>query len=193
MFSWKSKSQAYQDYFAYQVAKNKSYIEIGAYKPNTKNNTYFLEVLNGWKGFSVELNEKFKLSWENCTERKNPIKWDNAITHDYNQTLLDLKMPKRIGYLSCDIEPVNNTFNALQRVIEQGIEFDCITFEHDFYQSKEDYREIVDNYLSKHNYRVAVHDVYCREPKFLFETWYVKNDIKFKTVSFDQWKQQNNL
>lgn len=195
--NFKSRSQAYQDYFAATVAKNKTYVEIGAYKPVHKNNTHNLETVLGWQGFSIELNQKWKPLWEECTERKNKIFWESALEFDHAAAVKSLELPNRIGYLSCDIEPPANTFAALQRVIEQGIQFDCITFEHDNYVKKKrgdlDYDVVAREYLTSRGYKVAVTDVYNKSPEFAFETWFVKDDIPFNTMTFDQWKKSINV
>lgn len=192
----KKRSQSYQEFFAFSIAgPSGTYIEIGAFKPVSKSNTYALETDQGWKGFSLELNEKYKVHWKECTERKNPVCWENAITFDYVAQLEKMKMPKRINYLSCDIEPPANTFAALKRVIEQGIEFDCITYEHDNYANKggEDFNIIATEYLESKGYKVAVTDVYASGNKdAIFETWFVKSDIEFIPTTFDQWKKDNN-
>src|SRR6056300_758303 len=109
-------SQAGQDVFALEVVKkNKTYIEIGANHFKHSNNTYPLEVSNNWLGFSLELSQKkFRQVWEEQTERTNKIYWENAITFDYANAVRENKMPTRIGYLSCDIEPAANTFAALK-------------------------------------------------------------------------------
>ena len=185
-------SQAGQDLFALEVVKNnKTYIEIGANHYKHSNNTYPLEVENNWLGFSLELSQKkFKHVWEEQSERTNKIYWDNAITFDYANAVHKNKMPKRIGYLSCDIEPAANTFAALQKVIEDGISFDCITFEHDNYKSNLDYDKIAREYLKSKGYKVAVENVYAlNKPHRLFETWFVNNDISYKTISYDTWKK----
>ena len=184
-------SQAGQDVFALEVVKNnKTYIEIGANHFKNSNNTYPLEVSNNWLGFSLELSQKkFRQVWEEQTERTNKIYWENAITFDYANAVRENKMPTRIGYLSCDIEPAANTFAALKKVIEDGISFDCITFEHDNYKSDLDYDSIAREYLKDKGYKVAVENVYAmNKPNRLFETWFVNNDIEYTPMSFDQWK-----
>lgn len=184
-------SQAGQDWFALSVVtENKSYIEIGANDYKKSNNSYPLEVNHGWVGFSLELNQKrFRQGWEVQTERKNKIYWADAITFNYLEAVVKNNMPKRIGYLSCDIEPAANTFAALQKVIEDGIEFDCITFEHDLYNSDEDYDKIARSYLESKGYKVAVENVYAmNKPKRIFETWFVKDDIEFNKISYNEWK-----
>jgi hypothetical protein len=193
---WSQTSQAYQDLFAQQINKkvngNKTYIEIGANYPVKRSNTYNLEVNDKWTGLSVELNERYKRAWDKSTERSNSIRWCDAISLNYIDAIKQLNLPTHITYLSCDIEPVENTFKALQAVIGQGIKFDCITFEHDYYRSETDYREIVDNYLQSAGYKIAVHNVYFNDdPNLLFETWYVNQDINFDVIEFKDWK--NNV
>jgi hypothetical protein len=196
----KRASQAYQEFFAYSIGgDNGTYIEIGAYRPRHRSNSYSLEVDYGWKGFSLELNQKHKPAWEACIERKNPILWEDAIKFNYRRQLKHQKLPNRINYLSCDIEPPNNTFAALKQVIEQGIDFDCITYEHDISNlkmkkyTKEDYNIIATEYLLSKGYKVAVYNVYCNDPNYHFETWFVKNDIDFEPISFDEWKKETGV
>lgn len=186
-------AQVHQDIFAFNTARTKTYIEIGAAFPVKYNNTYMLEQ-NGWKGISLEIDtERFKPLWdEQPLKRNNKIYWDNAITFDYVNALKENNLDTHIGYLSCDIEPVENTFKALQTVIEQGITFDCITFEHDKYQSEKDYDPIVTEYLLDKGYKVAVKDVYrWRKRPCYLETWYVNSSIDFNETTFDKWREQN--
>ena len=192
----KRRGQAHQDAFAYSIAGEQgTYIEIGAFKPATKNNTYGLEVDHGWKGFSLELNVKWKQAWDECLERHNPVCWTDATTFDYLTQVDAMRMPRRINYLSCDIEPPNNTFTALKRVIEQGIDFDCITFEHDkgnpgfAHLLVDNYEQQAIDFLAQYNYRPVVLDVYAgKNTEWFFETWFVKNDIEYPSMKFEDWK-----
>lgn len=184
-----TNSQAYQDIFALSVSKNKSYIEIGGNRPKKWNNTYALEK-QGYKGFSLERNTKWQNQWAE-SDRINPIYWDDALTFDYSKAMLENNMSGRVGYLSCDIEPASNTFKALQRVISQGIEFDCITFEDDRYDEKDPYDQYAIDFLKGYGYKLAVKDVYTLKEKNLFETWFVKDDIDFTTCTFEEWLRSN--
>jgi hypothetical protein len=190
--NWTPGSQVHQDIFAFKTAKHNTYIEIGAAGPIKYNNTYLLEK-NGWNGFSIELNSTRVDQWsEEWSNRKNKIYCADAITFDYLKALEENTLPAHIGYLSCDIEPPENTFAALKRVIEQGITFDCITFEHDKYQSEIDYDPIVTEYLKDQGYKVAVPDVYrWRKRPCYFETWYVRNNIEYTKINFDEWRKEN--
>jgi hypothetical protein len=186
MLPYNSNSQVAQDIFAILTTDNQTYIEIGAWRPIRWNNTYLLET-NGWQGFSVEYSEEYKLEW--AATRKNAIYWANAMTFDYKSKLEENKLSSHIGYLSCDIEPAENTFTALRQIIEQGITFDCITFEHDKYQSAIDIDPAVREYLSKHGYKVAVTDVYrqIKNSIKMFETWFVRDSMEYTSQSYDQW------
>lgn len=199
-----SNSQLYQDVFALITSKNKTYIEIGAAGPIKINNTYLLEQ-NGFKGFSIEWKDTRVEQWKEPMIRINKIYCADAINFDYLNGVEENNLSSRIGYLSCDIEPPSNTFAALKRVIEQGIVFDCITFEHDKYQSEIDYDPIVTDYLVSKGYKVAVKDVY-RLRKFrpegskkkilkkcFMETWFVHNSIDFREQTYDDWKANHNL
>jgi hypothetical protein len=192
MINWTPGSQLYQDVFALKTSKNKSYIEIGAAGPVKYNNTYKLEK-TGWNGFSIELNPSRVSQWfEDFSDRKNKIYCADAITFDYLKGIQENNLPNRIGYLSCDIEPPENTFAALKKVIEQGIIFDCITFEHDKYQSEIDYDPIVTEYLKNKGYKVAVKDVYrWRKRPCYMETWFVNADIEYVEKSWDEWRTEN--
>lgn len=197
---FKSRSQSLQDFFAYTIGgKNGTYIEIGGNKPRHKNNTYNLDVEFEWKGFSIEYNKKYKPLWDECKERHNPCYFENALNFDYASKLKDLNLPSHITYLSCDIEPAKNTFDALQKVINDGITFDCITFEHDNYASvrrKEllDYDLIAREYLKPLGYKVAVENVYVKQNKdAIFETWFVRESIDFNLQQYEDWKSAIQL
>jgi hypothetical protein len=198
----KNYSQLGQDLFVLSAAKDKTYIEVGAWKPEHYSNTFLLES-EGWKGFSVEVNETKKLLWDNHPTRKNVIYWADALSFDYKKALEDQGLQTHIGYLSCDIEPPKNTFAALKLIIESGISFDCITFEHDRYQNEINYDLIATEFLLDHGYKIAVSEVsrirrYREEGQKRkiekicpMETWYVHRDIDFKEITYEEWTKRN--
>ena len=188
-----SLSQAFQDLFALQIKDVGTYIEVGANLPKKGSNTYNLEVEKNWRGFSIELDTAYKSKWDVLQERKNKVYWSDATTFDYASAIKENNMPMHVTYLSCDIEPPENTFKALKRIIEQGITFDCITFEHDAYQSNEDFNTIATEFLLSHGYKIAVSDVFFKTENRMFETWYVLEPINFKQQTFKDWKKENNL
>lgn len=186
----KSYSQSYQDIFALGVCKTKSYIEIGAKKPVKFNNTYKLEN-NNFQGFSLELSKKHMPDWD-AESRKNKCYFENALTFDYKSAIQENNMSMHVGYLSCDIEPAANTFRALQRVIEQGVTFDCITFEHDEYQEGSKYNLLAKEFMIKNGYKVAIDQVFINdEPEKIYETWFVNNNIDYTTSTYITFLEQN--
>ena len=185
----KSTSQAKQDIWVYNtLGKNKTYIEIGAALPKIRNNTYNLEVLHRWKGYSIELDSSVKKFWR--TERKNKCYYEDAKTFDHIQALKNNKMSKHVNYVSCDIEPAENTFIALKNLIDQGITFDLLTFEHDKFRGSDiDYDLLATEYLKTKGYNVAVSDVYFKDPSRVFETWYANQAMQIQPVQYLYWLQ----
>ena len=135
-------SQAGQDLFALELfGKYGTYIDVGAGEPINLNNTYLLEVNNNWKGISIDYGdhdkrkiEDLKRLWNNCKERKNKIYWANALTFDYKKKLEENNIKYDVDFLSCDIDPQENTFLALKKIIYDGIRPKYIAFETDFYR-----------------------------------------------------------
>lgn len=157
-------SQANQDEFVLKMMNNKigTYLEIGASHPIYINNTYLLEE-NGWEGFSIDIDNKCESIWKE--KRKNPLIIADAITFDYsslNQNYFD--------YLQLDIEPSENTFLALLKILESKIEFGIITYETDAYIDSsfvKPSREL----LNENGYTLVVKDVQCEFGAF--EDWYI--------------------
>lgn len=180
----KTFSQAHQDIFALSVCTNKTYIEIGGNRPKKWNNSFLLEQ-NGFKGFSIERNTKWQEQW-NTSDRINPIYWDDALTFDYVSALKENNLTTNVGYLSCDIEPAKNTFDALKKVIESGITFECITFEDDRYAESIEYDKLAIDFLKDHGYKLAVKDVYTSNNE-LFETWFINEQLVFPQIDYKIW------
>lgn len=187
----RDKSQAYQDQFALRACGNNyTYIEVGGAHPDQNSNTFQLEVNHFWKGFSVELNDHhYKPLWESNPYRKNKIYWADATTFDYLAAVKENNLPNNIGFLSLDIDPAPQTFAATKRILEQGLTFNCITFEHDLYCSTEDYNVIGTEYLTSLGYKIAVTDVYDDTPNVHIETWFVAPHIDFPRMTFDEFKK----
>lgn len=185
-------SQSGQDQFAYNISGlNGIYLEIGAHHPLVNSNTYNLEIHCNWSGISIENDKSFKVDWNNMKQRKNEIIWDNAFNIDYSFLLKSKKLSNRFNYLSCDIEPVENTFNILKKIINAGLSFDYISFEHDKYNIGDKYEKLSLSFLSERNYKIAIKDVYSRNKRGkIFETWFVNKDIDFEEMKYTEWKNK---
>lgn len=185
-------SQSGQDQFAYNISGlNGIYLEIGAHHPLVNSNTYNLEIHCNWSGISIENDKSFKVDWNNMKQRKNEIIWDDAFNIDYSFLLKSKKLSNRFNYLSCDIEPVENTFNILKKIINAGLSFDYISFEHDKYNIGDKYEKLSLSFLSERNYKIAIKDVYSRNKRGkIFETWFVNKDIDFEEMKYTEWKNK---
>ena len=187
-------SQSGQDQFAYNISGiNGIYLEIGAHHPIVNSNTYKLEVECGWKGLSVEFDKSFQKSWEECTERANDVIWDDAFKVEFEYELKKRKISKKkINYLSCDIEPPENTLKILKKLIKLGLNFDFISFEHDKYNSGDKFEILSNEFLISSGYKIAVKDVYSRLKKNkVYETWFVNEKLDYNEITYDLWKKKN--
>ena len=186
-------SQSGQDQFAYNISgSNGTYLEIGAHDPVINSNTFNLEVKCNWNGISVEYDKSFKMSWGDNKLRKNDVVWDDALNINYSSLIKQRELPNRLNYLSCDIEPAENTFNILKKVISSELNFDFISFEHDKYSIGNKYEDLSIEYLKNYNYKVAVKDVYSRNKRYkIYETWFVNNDIDFEEMDYSVWKKEH--
>ena len=185
-------SQSGQDQFAYNISgSNGTYLEIGAHDPVINSNTFNLEVKCNWNGISVEYDKSFQMSWSDNKLRKNNVVWDDAFNINYSSLIKQRELPNRLNYLSCDIEPAENTFNILKKVISSELNFDFISFEHDKYSIGNKYEDLSIEYLKNYNYKVAVKDVYSRNKRYkIYETWFVNNDIDFEEIDYSVWKKK---
>ena len=185
-------SQSGQDQFAYNISgSNGTYLEIGAHDPVINSNTFNLEVKCNWNGISIEYDKTFQKSWDDNKLRKNNVVWDDAFNINYSSLIKQRELPNRLSYLSCDIEPAENTFNILKKVISSELNFDFISFEHDKYSIGNKYEDLSIEYLKNYNYKVAVKDVYSRNKRYkIYETWFVNNDIDFEEMDYSVWKKE---
>ena len=186
-------SQSGQDQFAYNISgSNGTYLEIGAHDPVINSNTFNLEVKCNWNGISIEYDKSFQMSWGDNKLRKNNVVWDDAFNINYSSLIKQRELPNRLNYLSCDIEPAENTFNILKKVISSELNFDFISFEHDKYSIGNKYEDLSIEYLKNYNYKVAVKDVYSRNKRYkIYETWFVNNDIDFEEMDYSVWKKEH--
>lgn len=185
-------SQSGQDQFAYNISgSNGTYLEIGAHDPIINSNTFNLEVKCNWNGISVEYDKSFQKSWSDNKLRKDNVVWDDAFNINYSSLIKQKALPYRLNYLSCDIEPAENTFNILKKIISSKLNFDFISFEHDKYSIGSKYEDLSIKYLKDCNYKVAVKNVYSRNKRYkIYETWFVNNDIDFEEIDYSVWKKK---
>jgi len=185
-------SQSGQDQFAFNLSGyDGHYLEIGAHHPIINSNTYKLETHCNWKGLSIENDISFKKSWDSCQERKNKVIWNDAFSIDYSEIIKINNFSNKFNYLSCDIEPPENTFKILEKIISSKLSFDFISFEHDKYNVGDKYEKLSVDFLRDNNYNIAVRDVYSRNKiNKIYETWFVNDKINFEEITYSLWKSR---
>lgn len=123
-------SQSLQDIFALSVLdgkRNGTYLEIGADDGITINNTYLLETEYDWTGVAFEWLEP---GWSRyVSQRKNPCLCEDATKVDYSQLFKKYKFPTQIDFLQVDIEPAQQTLDALKALPHDKYRFSVICFE----------------------------------------------------------------
>ena len=184
-------SQSGQDQFAYNISGLSGvYLEIGAHHPLLNSNTYNLELLCNWRGVSIENDKSFKTNWD-LSNRQNEVVWCDAFDINYSLLVKQKNLSNRFNYLSCDIEPTEKTYNILKKIINSGLNFDYISFEHDKYNIGDKYEKLSVNFLNENNYKIAIKDVYSRNKKNkIFETWFVHKKVNFEEMKYDEWKKK---
>jgi hypothetical protein len=169
-------SQALQDMFVLSILngkRNGTYVEIGGYDGIGLSNTYLLEKDFDWTGIALEI-EQDKANTYN-TQRKNKCLCEDAIAADYKKLFKTYKLPKRIDYLQLDIDPAEQTLEALKALPLDEYRFSVITYETDIYRSPKEVAEESRQILESNGYELLVKNVsHIDNP---FEDWYIDKSL----------------
>ena len=181
----KNYSQAYQDLFVLSMLDGKTngrYVEIGAYDAKIFSNTFILESIFNWKGFSVEIDKTRCGNFNNDRDRQNRCYLADATKFDYIGAMLTENWKDRIDYLSVDCEPSYNTLKSLLQFPLDRYRCSVITFEHDFYADGSDILNKSREYLTDKGYQLVCSNV-CNVAN-PFEDWWIDPQV----VSEEIWK-----
>ena len=176
----RSYSQVYQDMFILSMLDGKrdgTFFEIGGAGPHLGNNTYILAKDFGWRGVSLEYDQKF-ISEYQMARPETPIFCKDALKINYKKFIPEhYGDTKVIDYLQLDIEPARNTFELLLNIPFDEYKFAVITYEHDYYVDvTKTYRDKSRRYLSLMGYEMIVNDV-SPDGVSNFEDWWVHPDL----------------
>jgi len=183
-------SEVFQDIFVLQCLNGKKqgkYLEIGAAGPVSGNNTYLLEKEFGWTGLSIDYdwmdgdytsitcdNQTFTLNgfhtyWTEqwYKDRDQPLLLTNAITCDWDNIINN----SIIDYLQVDIDPPGGTYECLERLPFDTVDFKVITYEHDAYAEPE-WRIKSRKFLESKGYVLIAGNI-SKEYGLPFEDWWV--------------------
>jgi hypothetical protein len=169
-------SQLHQDMFVLSVLdgkRNGSYVEIGAAEPVFISNTFLLENLFGWKGFSIELSEQ--QASKHASARTNKCYCLDATKAEYDALITASQLGSVIDYLSVDADPPPVTLAALKAIPHDKYRFRVITFEHDLSSGGSAERDESRRFLSALGYRLVVNDVSWGD--HVVEDWWAHPDL----------------
>jgi hypothetical protein len=189
-------SQAGQDVFVSKMLNEKKsgfYLEVGGGHPTESNNTYLLEARDKWTGLSLEY-DRTLIDLYNSVRLNKAVEAD-ATCFDYLRQLDLMNAPAQIDYLSIDIDPAENTYKALLKIPHDTYRFSVITYEHDKYQSGEEFMNLSRSFLEDLGYQLVVsnlkifgneaEDWWVDPGRVPFELW---NSFKQESVEFtDLW------
>ena len=136
-----------------------TFLDVGCGHPRINNNTWLLEKNYAWTGCSIdddpELIDAFR------KERHTMAVLGDALVIDYTGLSAD--------YLSLDID--HQSLLALERILEFGCTFGCITFEHDNYRFGPVFRDKSRELLSEDYWLYRTDVTYCCNG---FEDWWIR-------------------
>jgi len=181
----KNYSQAYQDLFVLSMLDGKTngrYVEIGGYDAKIFSNTFILESIFNWKGFSIEIDKTRCGNFNNDRDRQNRCYLADATKFDYIGAMLTEKWKDRIDYLSVDCEPSYNTLKSLLQFPLDRYRCSVITFEHDLYADGNEILNKSREYLTDKGYQLVCSNV-CNVAN-PFEDWWIDPQV----VSEEIWK-----
>lgn len=176
-------SQAYQDLFVLTMLngkKNGKYVEVGANHPQSLSNTFLLETVFGWRGFSVEIERSMCEVFNGDMARQNHCYEADATKFDYSEAIAKEKWQGRVDYFSVDCEPPEVTFNALKAFPHDEFRASVITFEHDSYKDGDTIRDHSRKFLEDLGYQLVCACV-CNGGNS-YEDWWVDPTVVKESV-----------
>lgn len=176
-------SQAYQDLFVLTMLngkKNGKYVEVGANHPQSLSNTFLLETVFGWRGFSVEIERSMCEVFNGDMARQNHCYEADATKFDYSEAIAKEKWQGRVDYFSVDCEPPEVTFNALKAFPHDEFRASVITFEHDSYKDGDTIRDHSRKFLEDLDYQLVCACV-CNGGNS-YEDWWVDPTVVKESV-----------
>ena len=180
----KNYSQVFQDIFVLSTLDgetNGTFLEIGGGRPFYGNNTALLEEKFNWNGISIEFN-KTNVEQYNKERPNTKVLMEDALGINYSNLISQNYDSKIIDYLQLDIDPCNNTYQALNLIPFDEYQFRIITYEHDFYiDSTKSYKENSRELLKSKGYVLVVDEV-SPDGKSSFEDWWVHPDLVDKEI-----------
>jgi hypothetical protein len=123
---------------------NGTFLDVACSHPISGSNTYTLEKQFNWSGLGFDLYDVNAL-YPSCQwdiHRTSPFVQVDVTTDNFSNFLKNnIPAGTIIDYVSLDIDGMD-TITALKKIIEAGIKFKSVTYEHEYYIFGDKYRDM---------------------------------------------------
>jgi len=181
-------SQAGQDIFVLcclDGKRNGTFLDFGCNHPTVLNNTFLLENKFSWKGIGVDIDKSMIDLWEGQRVSSAFRKDCRKLNFD---KIIGLADTTHFDYLSLDLEPASTTFECLDTIPFDKMEFSVITYEHDLWRFGTHWMKESRKIIEKNGYKRICTNIGdpCPNTKAPnpFEDWYYNP----KYVSYERIK-----
>lgn len=164
-----------QDLFVLSVTDGKeggSFIEIGSGHPTECNNTALLEKEFGWKGISIDNDER--MCYIHSRERTSQIIRSDASQINFDLLFNQSCMEQYIDFLRINSE--ETSLDVLTKIPFNKYEFGIIQFQHNYCWWQNDFKDNSRDILHKIGYKLMVQDLSV-DPINAHEDWWVHPSI----------------
>lgn len=173
-------SHEQQDEFIFNLfagKRNGTFLDISCSNPRIGSNTFTLEKYQEWEGYCFDIMDVDELyRWTKV--RSSPCVIGDATTEGLTEFLKE-NVTDVVDYISLDVDSANNNlaFVVLNRVIDSGVRFRAMTFEHEHYIHGDTLRAPSRELLESQGYVRLFEDVkpwiYGPNDTFSFEDWWI--------------------
>lgn len=170
-----------QDEFIYNLFDEKTdgtFIDVASAHPVIGSNSYTLEKI-GWKGFSFDVIDA-RTTWYWDRVRSTPFIHIDATSIAFTEYLKNTIGPGQvIDYASVDVdfrinvEHTNISLLALNRILDSGIVFKAITFEHEKWMFSTGVQNASKMLLEQRGYVCLFENVVYTNSDKPFEDWWI--------------------
>jgi len=167
----KNYARHFQDMFVLSVLDGKergSFVEVGSGEPFTWNNTALLEELFGWKGISIDINEK--MCYKHAQKRNSTIINGKAEEIDYMSLFKTHCMEEHIDFLRINCE--GSSLDVLKKIPFNQYEFSVIQFQHNNCWWGDQFKIESREHLENIGYILCANDI-AIDHQQSYEDWWV--------------------
>ena len=145
-----------QDQYIYNLFKGKkhgTFLDVACGHPVDCSNTYLLEKKLNWSGLGVDITDI-----EECCQwsqhRSSKFLQANAAAYDFPSKLIGNLDSLEVDYLSLDVDAgvMNYSHIVLPLVLQAGVKFKAMTYEHESFKFGDHWKNTMANLLKEEGY-----------------------------------------